>query len=92
MVQLTAAWQSHANSVILAIEAIESSLASVKEITPTSKKPAIDAISAPLVEYLQLFKQKTKVMIGDLQYINSRGQAQTGAVSLLLRSQPQIAQ
>lgn len=87
VVQLTAAWQSHANGVILSIEVIKDGLFWIKDITPGSRKTAIDAVTQTLVEYLQLLSHMSKVMMGDLQYINSRGQAQTGAIYNLLAKQ-----
>jgi hypothetical protein len=82
VVQLTAAWQSHGNGVLLTVNAIEKFLYQVHTMTPKLRKKKVNAVNNMLLEYIQLLAQRTKVTMGDLQYINNRGQAQTGAVSL----------
>lgn len=81
VVQLAAAWESHTNALLLAAEVIKDELSRVKELSPDSRKSEVDGVTKMLAEYMALTIHKSKVMLWDLQYFNTRAQAQTSAVS-----------
>jgi hypothetical protein len=83
VVQLATGWESHTNALILGIEVIKDAFPQIIKATPDSRKASVDSATRTLLEYLQLVGHKSKVMLWDLQYISTRAQAQTNAVSIL---------
>src|SRR5205814_1974926 len=80
VVQLATAWESHANALLLGVDVIKDGLAGTKKAAPAARSGAVEKATEMLLEYLELTKHKSKIVLWDLQYITARAQAQTNTV------------
>jgi hypothetical protein len=80
VIQRTTSLGSHAKALLLSIETIQKSIKIVGDMEPTLDVAHIKKVGGMLSEKLDLLEHRTRVMIGDIEFIEKRAQAQQSAV------------
>ncbi|KAF2650926.1 hypothetical protein K491DRAFT_696890 [Lophiostoma macrostomum CBS 122681] len=80
VIQRTTSLGSHAKALLLTIEGIQKSIRFVSNVPSTLEADHIKKVGEMLSEKLELLEHRTKVMIGDIEFIEKRAQAQQSAV------------
>ena len=80
VVQIATYAETHAKALLVMIEAIMESIKSVTEATPHPNKTNIEKAGSLLSERLVFLAHKTRVLLGDIQFVEKRAQVQITAV------------
>ncbi|KAF2183104.1 hypothetical protein K469DRAFT_751698 [Zopfia rhizophila CBS 207.26] len=72
--------ESHIKALLLGLEAVQDSILHIKTENSKSRKADMEKAGHILKERLEFISHKTKVMLGNIQFIEKRGQAQLTAV------------
>jgi hypothetical protein len=80
VVQIATYAETHAKALLVMIEAIIESIKSVTEVTPHPNKTNIEKAGSLLSEQLVFLAHKTRVLLGDIQFVEKRAQVQITAV------------
>ena len=81
VIQLSAAWETHTQTLLLGAETIQQNISRLNMLSQDYDARYIVDTSAALAERLELTTHRAKVMLSEIQYIYKRGQAQMTAVS-----------
>jgi hypothetical protein len=100
VVQIATYAETHAKALLVMIEAIMESIKSVTEVTPHPNKTNVEKAGSLLSEQLVFLAHKTRVLLGDIQFVEKRAQVQITAVrqpvflfkALLLTRPPPLLQ
>lgn len=85
VLQITAYAESHAKSLLLSIEEIQTSIGVVSRKTKTSNAEVITRTGLVLSERLDFLAHRTQVVINNVQFYEKRAQAQQTAVRVCMR-------
>jgi hypothetical protein len=86
VLQLITYAESHARSLLLAVEEIQKSMETLNTITNAPRKVYMEKAGAVLSEKLDLLAHRIRVVISNIQFVEKRAQAQQSAVSLIKNS------
>ena len=86
VLQLITYAESHARSLLLAVEEIQKSMETLNTNTNAPRKVYMEKAGAVLSEKLDLLAHRIRVVISNIQFVEKRAQAQQSAVSLIKNS------
>ena len=82
VIQRTTSLESHAKALLLSIDEIRKSIEAVNNVASTSTAARLKEIGEILSGKLDLLEHRTRVIMGNIQFVEKRAQAQQSAVGL----------